>query len=254
MNLLIPAVGGLGLLLLFSGTSKADTTKKQTLPGSLPKPPSGTQKTAVDFQARIGSALSAGDADALMGIANEMQAAGLTSEAEALRTVALNLKQLGALSGAGVKTPPVSPGQPIVAPSQSLPNPPLVVLPPVVAPSSVPLPAGVSVSSEEAKRIQIAQAMATDIRNTSRYKENQALVTKFQEQEGLVADGKYGPKSGLALARMGIIPPRPRYWSSKTVKVDKKQYADEMLSRAATDLARQADWTAASRVQNDPIK
>lgn len=252
MNLLIPAVGGLGLLLLFSGTSKADT-KKQALPGPLPRPPSSTQKSAGDFQARIGAALSAGDADALMGIANEMQAVGLTSEADALRTVALNLKQLGALSGAGIKTPPVSPGQPIVAPSQSLPNPPLVIVPAVVSPSSVPLPAGVSVSSEQARRLQIAQAMAVDLRNSSKYKENAVLVKEFQQQEGLVADGKYGPKSALALAELGIIPPRPRYWARKTVQADKQRYAQAMLARSATDPARQADWTAASKVQNDPI-
>jgi hypothetical protein len=252
MNLLLPVGAGLGLLLLFSGTSKADTKKQATSPAG-PLPPK-TSKTAVDFQARIGAALSAGDADGLMAIANEMQAAGLTSEAEALRTVALNLKQMGALSGAGVKVPPVSPGQPVVTPSQSLPNPPLVVVPPVVSPSSVPLPAGVSVSSDEARRLQVAQAMAVDLRNTSRYKENQSLVRRFQEQEGLVVDGKYGPKSALALASLGIIPPRPRYWTRKTVQADKKAYAAEMLSRAATDLPRQADWTAASKVQNDPVQ
>jgi len=183
-----------------------------------------------------------------MAIANDMQAAGLTTEAAALRTVALNLQQLGALGGSSK-----SPGQPVVAPSIQLPNPPIVAIPPIVSPSSVPLPSGVPTSSSEQQRLQIAQAMAVDLRNTSRYKENQVLVKRFQEQEGLVTDGKYGPKSALALAALGIIPPRPRYWAKKTVQADKKEYAGEMLSHAATDPARAADWTAASKVQNDPI-
>jgi hypothetical protein len=239
---------------MFSGSAKAEPATKK--PGVLPKPPGGTtppKKTATDFQGRIADALAAGNADALMGIANDMQAAGLTAEAEALRTVALNLKQLGALGGAGSKPPATSPGQPVLAPSAALPNPPLVVVPPVISPSSVPLPAGIPVSNAQTQRLQIAQAMAVDLRNTSRYKENQVLVKRFQEQEGLVSDGKYGPKSGLALAELGVIPPRPRYWARKTVQVDKKQYAGEMMSRAATDPARAADWTAASKVQNDPI-
>lgn len=244
MNPLIPAIGGLGLLLLFSGTSSAKSS-------NVAQP--ARKKTIADFQARIGAAVSAGNADELMAIANEMQAAGLTTEAAALRTSALHLKELGGLAGTGVKNPPVSPGQPVVAPSTSIPNPPLVVVPPVITPSPVPLPAGVPVSNALSRRLQIAEAMAVNLRNTSRYKENQVLVKNFQAEEGLVQDGKYGPKSALALAELGIIPPRPRYWARKTVQADKKRYAAEMLARAATDPARKADWTAASRVENDPI-
>lgn len=253
MNPIIPIAGGLGLLLLFTGTSKASPSSSSAATKPAQQPKLGG-KTAIDFQGRIADALAAGNADTLMAIANDMQAAGLVAEAEALRTVALNLKNLGALGGAGTRPATTSPGQPVVAPSSALPNPPLVVLPPIISPSSVPLPAGVPVSSAQTQRLQVAQVMAVDLRNSSRYKENQVLVRRFQEQEGnLVVDGKYGPKSALALARLGVIPPRPRYWSRKTVQVDKQQYAAEMMSRAATDTARQADWTAASKVQSDPV-
>lgn len=237
MNLLIPAAAGLGLLLLASsskaGPATSTTTKKPIGSGG-----GGTKKTATDFQGAIATALSSNDTDALMAIANQMQAAGLAEEAQALRTVAINLKTLGR-----------SPG----VPSPSLPNPPLVVVPPVISPSSVPLPAGIPASGSQAQRMQIAQAMAVDLRNSSRYKENQALVSRFQEQEGLKADGKYGPKSALSLAALGIIPPRPRYWTRKTVQEDKKRYSMEMMTRAATDPSRAADWQAASKVQNDPV-
>lgn len=93
-----------------------------------------------------------------------------------------------------------------------------------------------------------------NIRNTSRYKENPELVKQFQADQGLVADGKYGPKTGYALAELGVVPPRPRYWASKTVKVDKPTWTRRMLAYAATDPARAADWTAASKVANDPVK
>lgn len=248
MNLLVPALGGLGLLLLMGSKSNANAASSSASAKPVAKPGAGG-KTALDFQTRIADALSRSDSDALMAIANDMQASGLTAEAEALRTVALNLKTLGALGGASSK----SPGQPVVLPSTAIPNPPLVVVPPVVSPSSVPLPAGVQVSSVDAQRMQVAQAMAVDLRNTSRYKENKALVSRFQEQEGLKTDGLYGPKSGLALAKLGVIPPRPRYWAKKTVQLDKQQYAAEMTSRAVTDPARAADWNAAAKVQNDPI-
>jgi murein L,D-transpeptidase YcbB/YkuD len=243
MNILFPALGGLGLLLLLGSSSSAKAA------GSSAKP---NPKTALDFQTRIADALSRSDAAALMAIANEMQAAGLTNEAAALRTVALNLQTLGALGGAG-SAGSKSPGQPAVLPSVAIPNPPLVVVPPLISPSSIPLPAGVPMSSETAQRQQIAQAMAVDLRNTNRYKENKILVVRFQQQEGLKTDGLYGPKSALALAKLGIVPPRPRYWAKKTVAVDKVQFAAEMTARSVTDPARSADWIAASKVQNDPI-
>ena len=139
MNPLILLGGaGLGLLLLTSSSKASTSTSAAAKP--LPKP--GAAR-AIDFQARIGDALGRGDADGLMAIANDMQAAGLTAEAEALRTSAINLKQIGALGGAGGKS---SPGQPTLSPSAALPNPPLVVLAPVISPSSTPLPAGVRVS------------------------------------------------------------------------------------------------------------
>jgi hypothetical protein len=192
------------------------------------------------------------DTAALMQIANDMQAAGFTDAAAGLRNVALAFQQL---SAGGSK----SPGQPVVAPSASLPNPPIVAVPPFVpalptfGASPVPLSSGVPASSLSDQRMQIAQAMAVDLRNSSKYKENQILVTRFQDQEGLKADGKYGPKTALALAALGVIPPRPRYWAKKTVQQDKKDYAGEMLTRAATDPSRAADWQAASKVANDPI-
>lgn len=259
--IVLPALAGLGLLFLASKGSAKPTTSSPT---TTPKPGSSPTGGNTSFQLRIAQALARGDADELLRIANELQAAGFIAEAEALRTSALNLKNLGALGSTTAPAPgPVtSPGLPVITPSPAIPNPPPAVvvpappasIPPVIAPAVVPLPAGTSVTPEQTQRLARAQAMAMNLRNTSRYKENTELVKQFQAGEGLVADGKYGPKSGLALAQLGIVPPRPRYWSSKTVKVDKTQWANAMLAFAATDPARAADWRAASNVANDPVK
>jgi hypothetical protein len=253
---LIPLAVGAGVLALLASSS---AKPKTTTPAAKAKP------VATDFQGRIADALSRGDAAALLVIANDMQAAGLIAEAEALRVSALNLQALGALLPPAVPgKPPSSPGQPAIVPSAAVPNPPAqfppvlpgtnVVLPPVVMPSTVPLPAGESISAEQQKRLAVAQAAAMNLRNTSRYQESKTLIKTFQAQEGLVIDGLYGPKSALAMARYGVVPPRPRYWSSKTMKADKVSYSAAMLGYAATDPTRAADWTAASKVQSDPVK
>jgi murein L,D-transpeptidase YcbB/YkuD len=260
MTPLIPiALGGLGLLLL-SGGKKAGASSSSSAAH-----PSSSGKTAQDFQLRIAEALSRGDVNALMGIANEMQAAGLVTEAESLRASALTLQSLGALAkpAGGAATSPGLPavpvGAPVVAPTPAIPSPPVapppaIVLPPVVVPSATPLPAGSSVTAEQQRRFGVAQSAAMNLRNTSRYHEDKNLVKAFQAQEGLKTDGLYGPKSALAIADYGIVPPRPRYWTSKTMKADKAEYAKALLVYAQNDPSRAADWTAASKVANDPAQ
>ena len=255
---ILPLAAGAGFLLLLA--SSKGKPKATTTPGA-----SNAKPAATDFQGRISDALARGDADGLLLIANDMQAAGLITEAEALRVTALNLRALGAMLPPAVPGKATSsPGIPAIVPSAAVPNPPAafppklaptnVVLPPVVMPSTVPLPAGVPISAEQQRRLAVAQAAAMNLRNTSRYQEDKALIKSFQSQEGLVVDGLYGPKSALAMARYGVVPPRPRYWSAKTMQADKANYTKAMVAFAATDPSRAADWTAASKVQNDPVK
>lgn len=255
-GLFLIAAGGAAWLLL--GSSSKPAAAKPTTPR-----PNGA---AASFQARIADALSRGDANELHQIANEMQAQGRTAEAEALRASATALQSMGAIGRPG-STSPTSPGQPVLTPSPAIPSPPIattpkppsvtlpqVVIPQVVIPSATPIPPGVSITPEQQERLARAQSTAMHLRNSSRYKEDKNLVKAFQQQEGLVADGLYGPKSGLALSYYGIVPPRPFYWSSKTMKADKADYTSKMLEHAKLDPARAADWTAASKVANDPAK
>lgn len=256
---LLPIAIGAGVLALMAaggGSSSKKTATAPRLPG---------KASPLDFQGRIADALSRGDADALLRIASDMQAAGLIAEAEALRVSATNLRALGAMvTPATPGKPPSSPGLPSIAPSTAIPNPPApfpslgfptnVQMPPLVMPSAIPLPAGSNMSAADELRLAVAQGMAMNLRNTSRYQEDKQLVKAFQAQEKLVVDGLYGPKSALALARHGIVPPRPRYWTTKTMKTDKVDYAAAMLRFALVDPARAADWTAASKVAADPAK
>ena len=290
---LLPVALAGGALLLFASGSKAKTSSSPAAPGAGPAP--GAPASALDFQGRIADALSKGDAGALMVIAGEMQRAGLVAEAQALQATAQGLLALGAL-GSGGKPPAASPGAPVVAPSPALPNPPVaapppqppappvppmpslfstspglppivaappvapspvIAVPPLVIPAPAPLPQGVPITSEQQRRLAVAQTMAMNLRNTSRYHEDQSLVREFQQQEAPAAgavDGLYGQKTGLALIKYGIVPPRPRYWSSKTMKTDKANWTARMVRESQSDPARAADWLASSKVANDPAK
>lgn len=293
---LLPVALAGGALLLFASGSKAKTTSSSPSPspGAGPSPsPSSSPASALAFQDRIADALSKGDAARLMAIADEMQAAGLVAEAQALRASAQGLLALGAL-GSGGKPPAVPSGAPVVAPSPALPNPPVaapppqpqappapplppfsstspglppivaappvspvISVPPLVIPAPAPLPQGTPITSEQQRRQAVAQSMAVNLRNTSRYHEDQSLVRAFQAQESPAAgsvDGLYGPKTGLALIQYGIVPPRPRYWSSKTMKTDKQNWTARMVRESQSDPARAADWLASSKVANDPAR
>ncbi|HET9930202.1 MAG TPA: hypothetical protein VFQ35_05935 [Polyangiaceae bacterium] len=253
----LPLALGAGLVALMFTGGKKGASSSSSSPGGGTAPPAGGGfvpstttpaggKTAIDFQARILDALSRNSPDALMQIANEMDAAGLKTEAAALRVTASALRTVGT-----------------VAPSTAVPNPPIVtppqiVLPPVVTPpvgpSPVPLPPGNPITSQQAQRLALAQQVAMHLQNTSRYKEDQALVKAFQSQEGLVVDGLYGYKSALALVSYGIVPPRPFYWRSSSAKADKSAYSKALIAQSVADPARAADWRAASKVENDPNK
>jgi peptidoglycan hydrolase-like protein with peptidoglycan-binding domain len=232
MNPLLPVAAGVGLLLLAS-SSKAKAKSPATPAkggggsgGGGSPAPSSKRKTVGDFQERLGKAIDAHDSAELRNIASEMEANGLNDAAAGVRVTATAFDA----EDAGIP----------------------VVVPPVVSPSGQPLPSGTPATPNQT-RAATAQAMAADLRNTSRYKENQALVKAFQKQEALNPDGKYGPLTALALARFAIVPPRPRYWAAKTVQVDKKSYTAKMLAYAKDDPARAAEWTAASKVQSDPL-
>lgn len=131
-------------------------------------------------------------------------------------------------------------------------SPPVVVQPPAPAPRP-PDP----VLSAAA---QLAQQMTTMLKNLdpgypsqpNRNAEDKALVSLFQRQEGLTADGLYGVSSALQVPKYGIVPARPTHFSatpSKTATA-KSQFKARMSEMASADPARASQWLAAAKIDN----
>lgn len=100
-------------------------------------------------------------------------------------------------------------------------------------------------------RIDVAQRMAANLAAKKPWAEDQALVKKFQTQEGLKADGLYGPGTATRLGQQyGIIPPKPYYWSKNTslVPQQKAEYRAAMTALSVKDPVRATQWLAAGNV------
>ena len=81
-----------------------------------------------------------------------------------------------------------------------------------VLPEPTPPPKPPKVVSPEK---EAARSVARMLASSQRYQEDRALVTEYQEDNGLTADGKYGPGTAKTLWNSyRIVPPNPYYWSS----------------------------------------
>jgi murein L,D-transpeptidase YcbB/YkuD len=99
----------------------------------------------------------------------------------------------------------------------------------------------------------LASRFALMLQTTKPGKEDRAVVSMFQSDNGLKADGLYGRNTAVMLARKyRIVPPRPPVsWGTsaggyKSVAPDKQLYRQAMLDLARTDGARADEWTAAA--------
>lgn len=264
-KLLIPAVV-LGVVALAS--AKPAGAK----PGAAAQKPGATTTPPPDVMAKIAAAFQAADPGQIRKVADEVEAAGFKAQADDLRAFA---KKIDAeLAAAPVGKPPAQPTLPPAVPGASPIGSPATQAPilpglqPLIpaAPSSAPivLPEQTITSSgpTQAQRV-LAGKTALMLRNASKGKEDKGLVTAFQQQEldlghapggafGNVsskADGLYGPKSGLQLARhYAIVPPKPLYWSKTNWLTDKKNWRSEMARFAAIDPQRADEWSAAGNV------
>lgn len=97
--------------------------------------------------------------------------------------------------------------------------------------------------------VSLASALVNHLSSVQKYKENRALVTQFQTAYGgLKIDGMYGPKTALAICKLGFVPPKPFYWAAKTSAQDKAEYLAEMARYAAADPKRAAEWAEAMNI------
>lgn len=98
-----------------------------------------------------------------------------------------------------------------------------------------------------------AEGLASYLKSTSRYKEDRSRVRAFQQLVGQKPDGLYGVGTGLEIARQGVVPARPYYYSKNKTKAasDKRAWKAAMASYAAKDPSRRVQWDAAAAVDRD---
>lgn len=240
-------------------------------PGAAPPKPGADSTPPAELLAKIQAAFTAADPAQLRQLADEVERAGFKAQADDMRAFAKKIEE--AIRATPTAKPPATPTIPPTSSSGPLPQvSPLPGIVPPLAPSTpgkvTTLPEVVITASPQptpaAQNAKLlAGKVALMLRNASKGREDQGLVQAFQQQEldanhgpggsfGTTpgkADGMYGPKSALQLARFyGIVPPKPLYWSKNNWLQDKKNYRLEMSRFAAVDPQRADEWTAAGKV------
>lgn len=186
-------------------------------------------KKEQDWQALVVNALATGDPDIIKEAIAVLKAAGKKEQAAML---AKALKQLEAnIKRESRKRAPTKREAPVVVKKETKKQPTLAK--PKAEPKA--LPAGDSPERAFAKQTR------DHLNSTTRYNENKAMVKKYQELTGLVADGMYGPKSARAMWSVyRIMPPNPYYWSKATASKDIAAYR-EFLDSIALDSPKKID-------------
>lgn len=260
-KLLIPAVAGLALVAFAGGKQAA--AKSGDKPGAQSVPPP-------DLMAKIAAAFQAADPGQCRALADEVERAGFKAQADDLRAFAKKVED--AIKATPATKPPAQATLPPSVPG-AVPSPQPPLAPQTAVPAGFPpAPAGVPVTvlpeiveraGPTAAQRMLAGKTALMLSKSAKGREDQSLVTAFQQQAidlnqppggafGSVpskADGKYGPKSALQLARhYGIVPPKPFYWSKTNWHADKLAYRAEMAKLAGVDPQRADEWLNAGKV------
>lgn len=212
-----------------------------------PPPPS-----SLSVQERIAAALQSMNYTTMMNEAAKLKAEGELAASDALAKAAAEIATRGPggpAAQAARDFGKTSAGQPVVSTS---PNPPAGAIP------AVTIPAGTATSvtptnAEHAARKERAQRLALHLKYARKGQEDTTQVKAFQAQEGLIVDGKYGPKSALAIAAYGIVPPKPLYWHRTTFVTQKQEYRDAIQAYAAKAPQNERElWIEAANVVTPP--
>ena len=216
---------------------------------SVPLPPAQDHPNAAidtsmpaDLAAQVARQLQLqGDPTALDALATELRNRGFSSTADQVTAKAQQIRTM--LDAARTmhdidsefKSPGIAPALPAVSPAAASPSsaPPLPGAPPIAtfpttitatppAPIAVPnQPQPQPPAPEKSKAQILAEALSTNLNDLlsrygsvpkARYKEDKSLVQRFQSQEGIGADGTYGPTSAEHVARYVSDVPPPFYW------------------------------------------
>jgi hypothetical protein len=177
-----------------------------------------------------------GDPNALEALARQMRQRGFNNTADQLEAKA---KQIRTMLDAArtmsdidneIKTPGIAPAPTAAAPQVI----PVTVTATPSAPVPVPAtPQPQPVPVEKSKAQILAEALATGLNDLiarygsvpkARYKEDTAMVRRFQTQEGVTADGLYGPTSAEHVARYVSDVPPPFHWKKGAGQKDLSRY------------------------------
>lgn len=210
-----------------------------------------------------------GDPAALEALARELRQRGFNNTAEQVEAKA---KQIRAMLDAArtmhdidqeFKTPGFVPplpgsdgGAATPQPTQSLPPVTVTATPP--SPLPVPaLPVPQPQPPERSKVQILADTVSSSLNNLieqygsvpkARFKEDQGLVRRFQTEEHLNPDGKYGPTTAAHVARYASDVPPPFYWKKGAGQKDLGTYRSN-LEAIALDAEQLGNTDRAARLR-----
>lgn len=267
-TLFVPMVAGTALLsaFLFGGKSKAaeQAEAKQELDSLEPAEKEAVKESvealkAKDWLRAVANALRSNSPKYMRELAGELKKAGLAKEAADL----LNL----AKKAEAAQKPKTSPKP---APVLAKPKPivPLSVLKPKAPTLPKPAPKPVAKADDAAKRaaaLKAAEAKAAKekaaalkaeasklkaqavelkahLASTGRYKENKSYVELYQKNNGLDADGLYGPATARSFwNKYKLVPVNPFYWKSSNAAAETAAYRAFLDSIVASDKSKAAE-------------
>ncbi len=214
-----------------------------------------------------------GDPAALEALARELRLRGFNNTADQVEAKA---KQIRAMLDAArtmhdidqeFKTPGFVP--PLPAGGGTASAPPIQQLPPITVtatpPGPLPLPSMPMPQPQPLERSKaqiLADSVSTSLNNLidqygsvpkARYKEDQGLVQRFQSEEHLTADGKYGATTALHVARYASDIPPPFYWKKGAGQKDLNNYRSNLES-VALDAEQLGNIDRASRLRASAAK
>ncbi|HVY26099.1 MAG TPA: hypothetical protein VHB79_06085 [Polyangiaceae bacterium] len=214
-----------------------------------------------------------GDPAALELLAGELRKRGFNNTADQVEAKA---KQIRAMLDAArtmhdidqeFKTPNEVP--PLPAGGGALPAPPVQTVPPVTVTATPPAPIVVpsvpvpQALPPERSKVQILADSVSSSLNAlldqygsvpkARFKEDQGLVQRFQTEEHITSDGKYGPTTALHVARYASDVPPPFYWRKGAGQKDLSTYRSNLES-IALDAEQLGNTDRAARLRASAAK
>jgi len=229
-----------------------------------------------------------GDPTMLEGLAAELRKRGFNATADQLEAKAKQIRAaldaartMNAIDqefkspGIMPQSPPSAPAAPPAAPTpQPLPASPTPALTPVATfpttivatpPGPVPVPSVPQpqpAPQEKSKAQILAETVASSLNDLidrfgsvpkARFKEDKSMVQRFQSQEGLQADGAYGPTTAAHVARYVSDVPPPFYWRKGAGQSDLGTYRSN-LETLALDADQLGNSDRAARLRASALK